>query len=114
VSTGFAVLSPRAVPASYLHQWVTTQAFVDYLTAYATGAAYPAVKADTFETAKMLLPDKGLLKAFHDLVGPLLARIAHNQRQNRRLAGLRDTLLPKLLSGEIELPAAEALAEGVK
>ncbi len=108
VSTGFAVLSPSAVPASYLHQWVTTQAFVDYLTAYATGAAYPAVKADTFETAKMILPGKGILEAFHDLVGPLRARIAHNQRQNRRLAGLRDTLLPKLLSGEIELPAAKA------
>ena len=32
-------------------------------------------------------------------------------RQNRHLAGLRDTLLPKLLSGEIELPADEDLAE---
>jgi len=41
------------------------------------------------------------------------ARIAHNQCQNRRLAGLRDTLLPKLLSGEIELPEAEAMAEEV-
>jgi len=113
VSTGFAVLSPRTVPASYLHQWVTTQAFVDNLTAYATGAAYPAVKADTFETAKMLLPGKDILNAFHNLVDPLRARIAHNQRQNRRLAGLRDTLLPKLLSGEIELPEAEAIAEEV-
>jgi type I restriction enzyme S subunit len=107
VSTGFAVLSPRIVPASYLHQWVTTQVFVDYLTAYATGAAYPAVTADTFETAKMILPGKDILKAFHDLVGPLRTRIAHNQRQNRRLSGLRDTLLPKLISGEIEAPAAE-------
>jgi len=113
VSTGFAVLSPRAVPASYLHQWVTTQAFVDYLTAYATGAAYPAVKAGTFETAKMLQPADGVLKAFHGLVGPLRDRIAHKQRQNHRLAGLRDTLLPKLLSGEIVLPEAEAIAEEV-
>lgn len=113
VSTGFAVLSPRIVPGSYLHQWVTTQSFVDYLTAYATGAAYPAVKADTFETAKMLLPGKAILKAFHSLVGPLRTRIAHNQRQNRRLSGLRDTLLPKLLSGEIEMPVAETTAEEV-
>ena len=39
-----------------------------------------------------------------------------NVRQNRRLAGLRDTLLPKLLSGEIDpgtLPEAEAIAEEV-
>ena len=103
VSTGFAVLSPLAVPASYLYQWVTTQCFVDYLTTYATGAAYPAVKADTFETAKILQPAKGVLKAFHDIVGPLRDRIGHNQRQNHRLAILRETILPKLLCGEIGL-----------
>lgn len=34
-------------------------------------------------------------------------RIMLNVRQNRRLAGLRDTLLPKLMSGEIEIPATE-------
>lgn len=101
VSTGFAVLSPRIVPASYLHQWVTTQTFVDYLTAYATGAAYPAVKADTLENAKMLLPGRDILKVFHNLIDPLRARIAHNQRQNRSLIGLRDTLLPKLISGRV-------------
>jgi len=113
VSTGFAVLSPRVVPPSYLHQWVTTQGFVEYLSAYATGAAYPAVKGNTFETAKMILPSEKVLKAFHNIVGPLRARIAHNQRQNRRLAGLRDVLLPKLLSGEIDVSTLEGLAEEV-
>lgn len=111
VSTGFAVLTPREVPSSYLYQWVTTQAFVDYLTAYATGAAYPAVKADTFEDARMLLPPKPVLDAFHEIVGPIRSRIAHNERQNRRLAGLRDVLLPKLFSGELELPEAIDAAE---
>ena len=82
VSTGFAVLSPRAAPPSYLHQWVTTQAFVDYLTAYATGAAHPAVKADTFKSAKMILPSENVLTAFQNSIGPLRDRIAHNQRQN--------------------------------
>lgn len=41
------------------------------------------------------------------------ARIAHNQQWHRRLVGLRGTLLAKILSGEIELPAAEAVTEGV-
>jgi type I restriction enzyme S subunit len=104
VSTGFAVLTPRSVPASYLHQWVTTQAFVDYLTAYATGAAYPAVKAETFEAAKMIRPSRGILESFQRLIDPLRARIAHGQRQNRSLIGLRDTLLPKLISGAVPVP----------
>jgi len=102
VSTGFAVLSPCTVPSSYLHQWVTTQSFVDYLTAYATGAAYPAVKADTFKSAKMVLPSESILNAFHDIVSPYRTRISHNQRENIVLAALRDTLLPKLLSGEFD------------
>jgi len=45
--------------------------------------------------------------------GTMHNRIEANARQNRRLAGLRDKLLPKLLSGEIELPAAKGVAEGV-
>jgi type I restriction enzyme S subunit len=109
VSTGFAVLSPRKVPPSYMHELVTTQTFVDYLTTYATGAAYPAVRADTFETAKILYPDNSILMAFSHLIDPLRARITQNQRQNRTLAALRDTLLPKLMSGELKVPDAERI-----
>lgn len=51
--------------------------------------------------------------AFQDHIAALRQRIGVAVRQNRRLAALRDTLLPKLLSGEIKLPAAEAMTTEV-
>jgi type I restriction enzyme S subunit len=111
VSTGFAVLTPRAVPSSYLYAWTTRDEFVEYLVANADGSAYPAVRADRFEAAPMLLPSKPVLDAFEAQAGAWRALINHNERQSRTLAAIRDALLPKLLSGEIRVKEAERLVE---
>lgn len=113
VSTGFAVLSPKTIPPSYLHQWVTTQAFVNYLTTYATGAAYPAVKASTFKNAQMIRPTEELLAAYQNLVAPMRSRISNNYQQNTQLASLRDTLLPNLLTGKIDVSETKDIAQEV-
>ncbi|MDY0167571.1 MAG: hypothetical protein RBS80_13575 [Thermoguttaceae bacterium] len=57
----------------------------------------------------LALPPEPLAKAFQDHVAALHQRIGLAVRQNRRLAGLRDTLLPKVLNGEIELPDVRSL-----
>lgn len=101
VSTGFVVLSPNKVPPTFLFSWVTTEDFVDYLTANADGSAYPAVRADHFGNAEIILPSQELLAEFEKNVAPLRARMHSNDEQSRRLAQIRDTLLPKLMSGEI-------------
>ena len=46
-------------------------------------------------------------------MNPIDQRVEVGETQTRRLAGLRDTLLPKLLSGELEVPEAEAAVEEV-
>ena len=109
VSTGFAVLTPKGVPPSYIYAWVTTDAFVEYLSYSADGSAYPAVRADRFGEAEILEPSPAVLTEFEQLVGPMRDRIAHNERESRTLAAIRDALLPKLLSGEIRVPDAEEL-----
>jgi type I restriction enzyme S subunit len=103
VSTGFAVLTPNAVPPGYLYAWVTTDEFVDYLAARADGSAYPAVRPDDFASAEVLIPPGPILARFEGCVGPMRERIAHNERESRTLAAIRDALLPKLMSGEIEV-----------
>lgn len=103
VSTGFAVLTPEKIPPSYLYFWVTTDSFVDYLVSKADGSAYPAVAAERFADAEVLLPPKNILDKFEYIVGVMLARIAHNEKESHTLASLRDTLLPKLISGEIRV-----------
>jgi type I restriction enzyme S subunit len=47
-----------------------------------------------------------LLESFHDVCAPLYERAEHNRLESRTLAELRDALLPKLLSGELRVPAA--------
>jgi type I restriction enzyme S subunit len=103
VSTGFAVLTPKDVAPCYLYAWVTTDAFVEYLSYSADGSAYPAVRPDRFSDAEMLLPSQAVLGAFEQCVGPMHGRIAHNERESRTLAAIRDALLPKLLSGEVRV-----------
>ena len=68
---------------------------------------------DNLRAIPWLAPDDVVVSRFDQLVGPIDQRIEINEVQNRRLAGLRDTLLPKLLSGEIEPPVAESVAEEV-
>jgi len=105
VSTGFVTLSPKKIPPSYLYSWVTTESFADYLTANADGSAYPAVRADHFGDAEILLPLEKILAEFERNVAPLRAQMHINDEQSRALVQIRDALLPKLMSGEIQVDA---------
>ena len=111
VSTGFCVLSPEKVGAVFLHEWVTRPEFVDYLVANADGSAYPAVRADRFAEAPILNAGRSIVLAFEHLARPLFRKSAANARESTTLAELRDTLLPKLLSGEVRVRDAARLVE---
>lgn len=106
-STGFAVLTATKVPCTFLYQATTTDEFVAYLTNHATGAAYPAVTAKTFQDAEMLLPPELLLGRFAAVTVPQAELIAVLQRQNANLRQTRDLLLPRLLSGQLRLADIE-------
>jgi type I restriction enzyme S subunit len=51
--------------------------------------------------AKVIVPDTGLLREMDKAIAPLLEKIILNKLESNTLANLRDTLLPKLLSGEV-------------
>ena len=57
------------------------------------------------------LPSEGIAAAFDDIVRPMIARIHANISNARNLAELRDTLLPRLISGKLRLPEAEREVE---
>ena len=103
VSTGFAVLTPVNAPWTFVYQCVTTNHFVSYLVNHAKGAAYPAVGAEEFENARVLLPKADLLRAFDELSAPMMRLVATLQRKNTNLRTTRDLLLPKLISGELDV-----------
>jgi type I restriction enzyme S subunit len=57
--------------------------------------------------SRLLLPPRALLEIFAHHVQTIMDRVHQNEQENRTLAALRDTLLPKLISGELRLPDAE-------
>ena len=110
-STGFAVLSPRAVDnTAFVYLGATQDASIEHLAHVADGGADPAVRPDAVSGLVCTVPSAAVLRAFNAVACPLLEKVSANQRQARTLATLRDTLLPRLISGQLRLPEAEALA----
>ncbi len=109
-STGFAVLTAAKVPFTFLYEATTTGDFVGYLTNNTTGAAYPAVTASTFEKAELVVPPQSLLGHFADATIPIADQVATLQTQSVNLRRTHDLLLPRLLSGQVELAGTEAAA----
>jgi len=69
----------------------------------ATGTTFAEISKQNFRPIRVVLPPKELMAAFTAKVAPVYAQIHANLHQSRTLASLRDALLPKLLSGEINL-----------
>ena len=68
-----------------------------------TGAVQPHVKPSDIHDFELVIPDKESIFEFQEKIKPFYDRIATIQRESTRLSLLRDTLLPRLMSGEIEV-----------
>jgi len=73
------------------------------------GSATLNLNTGNFSRIVILSPPTELLKKFHEAVQSLFSKILTNEHQSSSLASLRDTLLPKLISGELRIPDAEKL-----
>ncbi len=83
---------------------------IDFATRHSTGSTIPyAVWRDSLENMPVILPPSDVREVFDKVVGPLLMRIPAPYFENRTLAALRNTLLPKLISGELRIPTSPAL-----
>jgi type I restriction enzyme S subunit len=65
-----------------------------------------------FVIQKTIVPNQELTEIFRNMVDPLICSMRNNELQAQTLANLRDTLLPRLISGQLRLPEAEAMVEG--
>lgn len=103
-STGFAVLRPIShVYAEFIYLAATASENIEALSHLADGGAYPAVRPEVVVATQVILPDSEVLARFSRLTGPLDGRMAQNEHESRTLAALRDSLLPKLVSGELRI-----------
>ena len=72
-----------------------------------TSSIATAVNSKTIKGMKLLMPDVDIIKEFSHKARPLFEQIRINQQESRRLAQLRDTLLPRLMSGELKVNEIE-------
>lgn len=86
-------------------------AFRERAVGYATGTTVLALPRDSAEKCPIVDPGEALLTLFGEVVTPLLSQIANNLQREKGLEQLRDTLLPRLISGKLRLPEASAGAE---
>lgn len=73
----------------------------------ASGSTFKEVSGSTMRGVPAVIPDTGTITRFNDFCAPLFAQQRILEEQNQSLSTLRDTLLPKLLSGEIDVSAID-------
>ena len=104
------VITKENISSYYVYNHLKTQS--DYLNAIgSSGSTTKNVNKTTFSNLKMLLPSESILKKYHRLCEPIFEYILLIQKQNKKLVETRDTLLPKLMSGEIRVEEAIEVEE---
>lgn len=127
-STGeniYMVDPPVAVFASYLvrfqfaergygrivGQFMRSSTYFDYVKSALGGSAQPNANAQTLSGASMVIPPIALANKLFELLRPLDLHRSRQDKETRSLAAHRDTLLPRLVSGELRVPDAERIVE---
>lgn len=111
-STEFLVCVPkRSWPRSYVYNLISQAKFVEDLTKHATGTStsHQRIRPTQFEEAAISMPPYDFRQAFDDAYGSILERVLLNRRQRTNIAAIRDALLPRLISGELEAPSLKEL-----
>lgn len=111
-STGFAVLRPKGpLLREFVYLAATSGENIEALAALADGGAYPAVRPNVVGETPCCVPSAEVLEAFHQVCASLVDRIEAARSESTELRGLRDTLLPRLISGELRIKDAENAVE---
>ena len=106
IGRGVAALRHKSGSSSFTYHsaWALQRELKEY---EHTGTVFGAINKGQFQALKVTEPDPRVVEAFDTISVSLDARIRSNFAESLTLAALRDTLLPKLISGEIRVPGVE-------
>jgi restriction endonuclease S subunit len=102
-------LSGKAGDAYFTY--FSTCRLVETLKQRTHGSVFDTITRDTLSGVSVIYPQKEIIDAFETVLQPVLDRIKENLKQAQTLATLRDTLLPRLISGQLRLPEAKSFVE---
>ena len=89
--------------SAYLFSTLYADKFFAFMVAGAKGTKMPRGDKQQIMTYPIVLPSEVALVEFNTIALPLIKQIYSNRAENKRLSLLRDTLLPKLMSGELDV-----------
>lgn len=95
------ILQNERVPYEFIYPLMNEK--IKELVLHQTGGAQQHINKDNVESVAVYMPDDKIMSHYKEIVAPMYATIANKEFSNLRLASLRDTLLPKLMKGEIEV-----------
>ena len=111
-STDIVVVAPKAnLWASFVLFCLSSDEFVAYTDQTSTGTRMPRTSWKSMEQFVMSLPTESIAALFQKVAQPITDRIIANCHESRALTALRDTLLPKLVSGEVRVKDSRRFLE---
>lgn len=87
---------------------LSSKALIDYADRLSNGAKMPRVNWKDLADYPICIPPEALATNYSEIITPIILRMTENVLKSKTLATLRDTLLPRLISGQLRLPEAEA------
>lgn len=107
-STDVLCFTPvQAQYAAYLFSTLYTDKFFAFMVAGSKGTKMPRGDKQQIMTYPIVLPAESELEEFNAIAFPVLEQLNSNKAENKRLSALRDALLPKLMSGEIDISSID-------
>ena len=110
VNQGFiAMICKKRLPNIFVLNWCYDN--LDYIKSISSGSTFPEISKKVFRPIPVLMPSWKILRAYEAIARPLYDRITTTMKETISLTQTRDTLLPKLISGEIRIHNAAKLVE---
>ena len=106
ILSSIAIFRPNTkliLPEYLLHYLKQPQVLKDVRDNYVSGSAVPRIVLKDFKKLKLCIPPMNSISTYRELLKSIEKLLLQKTEENQRLAALRDTLLPKLMSGEIKL-----------
>jgi type I restriction enzyme S subunit len=110
INQGFIAMPPGGVlPPEFLYFWCQTN--MDGIKQKANGSTFMEISKAAFRPIPLVVPSQAVVAGFVAVIGPFFERISANEQHLRNLSDLRDSLLPRLISGQLRLPEHQELPE---
>jgi type I restriction enzyme S subunit len=109
INQGFIAINGTKVSNLFMMYWLKQN--MDVIISNANGSTFLEISKTVFRNIPIAIPSKEVLENFEEIIGGIYNQILNNEKENQSLINLRDTLLPKLMKGEIEINSKADVAK---